>query len=55
MMQNLNLNVNFFSLSLSLFMRFTLGYFRGTYMVCIQDCYEGDYVAAKNNGLPRFL
>jgi hypothetical protein len=35
--------------------RFTLSYFRGTKIVCIQECYEGDYVAAKNNDLPRFL
>jgi hypothetical protein len=55
MMQNLNLNVNFLSLSLSLFVRFSLSYFRGTKIVCIPDCYEGDYVVAKNNDLPRFL
>jgi hypothetical protein len=53
MMQNLNLNVNF--LSLSLFVRFSFSYFRGTKISGIQDCYEGDYVAAKNNDLPRFL
>jgi hypothetical protein len=40
MMQNLNLNVNF--LSLSLFVRFTLSYFRGTKIVCIQDGYEAE-------------